>query len=350
MQCKRINRKVTKNRPIRKSFLFLLILICFFGFVSCSSLKAPASKASQINKWLIEYEAEVRTNKALVIADDPAGKATGARSWNAPNIEDAIKIAFEECEKSKLLYSVRSPCRLYYKNDEFVFNQTPERYRPEPTRKEPAPSVEVPKRLTSYGTGFFVGEDGTLLTAFHVIQNATNIIVHLSDGTRRSARVIKHSKIIDIAVLQAEGIPPEFLRPSPYGVASPGDYVFTFGYPAIDLLGNEPKFTDGAISSLSGPGGEAAFLQISVPVQPGNSGGPLVNQSGQVVGIVTASAAILPFVKATGSLPQNVNWATNVDFIKPLLPKWAADASKVHKKKTAVKNVRKSVCLVEANK
>ena len=78
--------------------------------------------------------------------------------------------------------------------------------------------------------------------------------------------------------------------------------MVTMGYSVVDILGaSEPRFTDGAVSALSGAGGgEDNFVQISVPVQPGNSGGPLINEAGQVVGVIAAGAALEPFLKATG--------------------------------------------------
>ena len=97
-----------------------------------------------------------------------------------------------------------------------------------------------------------------------------------------------------------------------------GDWVFTFGFPTKSILGSEPKFTEGSVSALSGVGGEASFLQISVPVQPGNSGGPLANERGEVVGVIAASAALEPFLKATGTLPQNVNWAVKAEYAQLL--------------------------------
>ena len=114
----------------------------------------------------------------------------------------------------------------------------------------------------------------------------------------------------------------------------------------MSVLGAEPKFSDGAISSLSGPGGEITFLQTTVPVQPGNSGGPLVSEQGEVVGIITASAAIVPFIKASGTLPQNVNWAVNAIFAAPLVPKVAAQKQMPGKRKEIIERVRKSVVLI----
>ena len=122
----------------------------------------------------------------------------------------------------------------------------------------------------------------------------------------------------DLALLKVNTDTTHFLPLAAARSASVGQKVFTIGFPVTDVLGDDPKFTEGSISSLTGPSGEISFLQISVPVQPGNSGGPLVNESGEVVGVVTASAAIIPFLSATGTLPQNVNWAIKSDFALPL--------------------------------
>ena len=98
-----------------------------------------------------------------------------------------------------------------------------------------------------------------------------------------------------------------------------GQRVFTLGYPVPGVLGEEVKYTEGVISSLSGLQGEDSLMRITVPVQPGNSGGPLVNEAGEVVGIITSSAAISAFFRLTGTLPQNVNWAVKGNYILSLL-------------------------------
>src|SRR5208282_2594685 len=88
-----------------------------------------------------------------------------------------------------------------------------------------------------------------------------------------------------------------------------GQEVFTIGFPNIVMQGIAPKYTDGKISSLAGMMDDPTEYQISVPVQPGNSGGPLCDANGQVVGIVVARLNDLTVLQASGAVPQNVNYA-----------------------------------------
>jgi len=129
------------------------------------------------------------------------------------------------------------------------------------------------------------------------------------------------------------------------GAADIGDDVFTLGFPISDILGKEVKYSEGVINSLSGIQGDATFFQISVPIQPGNSGGPLVNQAGDVVGIVTATAAVEEFYKATGSLPQNVNWAVKAAYASLILPSSARKGKRAID--NPVKNTKFSVVFIE---
>ena len=168
------------------------------------------------------------------------------------------------------------------------------------------------------GTGFTIRPDGFLLTAFHVVKGASDIEVSCPEVLKANASVERYSESSDLAVLRlAEVQTPTYLSLAEQTSAAVGDQVFTVGYPAPSLLGGEAKFTEGVISSLS-VGGDAGYMQISVPVQPGSSGGALINRSGDVVGVVIATASALTFLKGTGSLPQNVSWAVKGAFAASL--------------------------------
>jgi len=86
-------------------------------------------------------------------------------------------------------------------------------------------------------------------------------------------------------------------------------------------------------------------MQITVPIQPGNSGGPLFNEEGHLVGVITSTAGTA-FIKYTGTIPQNINWAVKADYLYPLIKDYvAAKSTKIDKDKS-VENVISSVCLI----
>ncbi len=98
-----------------------------------------------------------------------------------------------------------------------------------------------------------------------------------------------------------------------------GNTVATVGFPDIGLQGFAPKFARGEIASLSGAGDDARYFQISVPVQPGNSGGALVDEHGNVVGVVSAKLNASAALAASGALPENVNYAVKSSFLLSFL-------------------------------
>jgi S1-C subfamily serine protease len=98
-----------------------------------------------------------------------------------------------------------------------------------------------------------------------------------------------------------------------------GDPVFTLGFPHTDLMGKSMKLSDGIVNSLTGYRDDPRTLQISVPVQSGNSGGPLINAQGEVVGIVAAKLAAAEVFRWTGDMPQNVNYAIKTGYLSLLL-------------------------------
>ncbi|WP_206026185.1 serine protease [Roseimicrobium sp. ORNL1] len=164
---------------------------------------------------------------------------------------------------------------------------------------------------SSMGSGFFISSDGWLLTNHHVVRNVTEVDIRTASGEVLKAQVMKTDPKADLALLKTSGVAPEWL-PLSDGQATLGASVFTVGYPRPTLQGVEPKFTDGTVSSLKGARDEASNYQISVPLQPGNSGGALVHlQSGWVIGVVRA--AFDP------SVAQNVNYAVKSTAARALI-------------------------------
>ena len=211
--------------------------------------------------------------------------------------------------------------------------------------KTPIPQDNVITKST--GTSFAISEDGFIVTAHHVVKNAAVLKIHLNTGSVVKARITKSDPANDIAILKIELPTTNFLAIAPLRTAKTGERVFTIGFPISSVLGQEAKYTEGVISSLSGIAGAESFLQITVPVQPGNSGGPLVNENGCVVGIISSSAAILPFLANTGTIPQNINWAVKADYLRPLIDLPSDKAIKWNRDEL-IEKAKRSVVLIEA--
>jgi S1-C subfamily serine protease len=131
-------------------------------------------------------------------------------------------------------------------------------------------------RVKSTGTGFYITEDGYLLTACHVVEHAARVAAKTEQGMS-ILKLVKADPVNDVALLKAEGKFP-VLPLAPSGSVKLGESVFTIGFPNPDLQGIAPKLTKGEISSLAGMEDDSREFQISVAVQRGNSGGPVVNQ------------------------------------------------------------------------
>jgi len=292
--------------------------------------------ADRLNTVVDQYRAYPQP-KALAIARDSDGAYAWGWAFASPSTDEATKRALSACRSRLAVYMVRADCVIYAINDEFVFRTQPD-----------TSQASTGKLVTVTGTCFAITNDGVLITAYHVIKGATSISVEMSDGSSLAARVEQASEAVDLALLRVHHETPEYLDLADVGTVRVGARVFTFGFPAPHILGPEPKYSEGSISSLSGPAGEATVLQVTVPVQPGNSGGPLVDDEGRVVGIMTSSAAAIPFLRATGQLPQNVNWAINAAFARPLLRQPAPTRIEPASHDQLVARVRRAVGLVRA--
>lgn len=203
------------------------------------------------------------------------------------------------------------------------------------------------------GTGFFVTSDGYLVTNYHVVEDAENFSVKTKAGIL-PATLVRADKTNDLAVLKVPGTFSALaLAPKASGTARLGQPVFTIGFPNPDVQGTEPKLTRGEISSLAGMKDDPRHFQISVPVQPGNSGGPLVDLNGNVVGIVSMRLGDLRALKLTGALPQNVNYAIKSSVLSTLLQSVPETGSRLKPSQGAdrkfeeiVKEVEDSVAIV----
>lgn len=170
----------------------------------------------------------------------------------------------------------------------------------------------------SSGTGFFVSTDGYLITNHHVIADATRINVYASNGNIYRAKLVSSDPSNDVALLKVDAqVTP--LRITPTNAIQKGAEVFTLGYPLPDIEGQEVKATFGRVNALSGIQGDIRYLQVDLPIQPGNSGGPLLADDGSVIGIASATLNQEYVIKTAGTVAQNVNYAVKSEYFMPLL-------------------------------
>jgi S1-C subfamily serine protease len=182
------------------------------------------------------------------------------------------------------------------------------------TRADKSPQV-----TRGFGTGW-LAESGYIITAHHVVDGANRITLVLQDKRRIVAKVVTVDSVNDIAILDANfGSNRPRALPLAKSNVSLGSRVFTLGFPHPTLLGVSPKLTAGEVSSVAGLHDDPRVMQISVPVQSGNSGGPLLNMQGEVVGVISAKLSATNVLRATGDLTQNVNYAIKSRYVSGLL-------------------------------
>lgn len=160
-------------------------------------------------------------------------------------------------------------------------------------RSPPKIPPETVTELKYYGTAFAMDDKGHIITNYHVVKDAISIKVLITNHSKKFvyADIVAKDISIDLAILRINDVEFQGVAP-PYnfyqGQSRVGENVYTLGYPLKNSMGEEVKLTTGVISSKSGYQGDISSYQISVPIQPGNSGGPLINRDGEIIGIVSA--------------------------------------------------------------
>jgi S1-C subfamily serine protease len=193
---------------------------------------------------------------------------------------------------------------------------TPSTTTPPAPRPAAAPE-EAPKPKFSSGSGFFVSKAGHVVTNAHVVQDCSAISVRPDGAVGVPAQVLARDVINDLAVLKIAG-PAERTLPVRPSVRL-GEGIAAFGFPHSDLLATAGNFTLGNVTALAGLKDDSRYLQISAPVQPGNSGGPLLDGAGNVVGVVSAKLDAIKMASERGDLPQNINFAVKASLAASFL-------------------------------
>ncbi|MEY5133058.1 MAG: hypothetical protein RLZZ198_1062 [Bacteroidota bacterium] len=178
-----------------------------------------------------------------------------------------------------------------------------------------------PSEYDGNGSGFFISRQGHIVTNYHVVEETSELYTKITlNGQieKLPLKIVAKDKVNDLVILKVDKAGFDLGKEIPYGIEfntmDVGEEVFTLGYPMVDVMGEELKFTDGKISAKSGIDGDITTYQITTPIQSGNSGGPLFQEeSGNIVGIVSATLNRNEF---NG---ENVNYAIKSNLLKTLI-------------------------------
>lgn len=168
--------------------------------------------------------------------------------------------------------------------------------------------------VSSSGTGFFINSQGWIVTNAHVVEGCSSVSVP-QIGNGDALLIDKQNDLAAFKLASGSGRPHLPLRQSQPRL---GEDIVAYGFPLGGLLSDSVKVTTGNISSLVGMENDTRYLQVSTPLQPGNSGGPILDHWGSVVGISTAVLG-RKFTDATGIAPQNVNFAVRSNVVELFL-------------------------------
>jgi len=200
--------------------------------------------------------------------------------------------------------------------------------KPEPTSQQGHGS-DSEERTISSGTAFAVTQAGDLVTSEHVVSTCSTVTV--KQGNREFTGTISfRDKTVDLALIHLNremptGIPADLLPPPPFAtlrqspVVKPGEQVIAYGFPLRGALADEGNLTIGNVSAMRGLNNDPNEIQISAPVQTGNSGGPLLDSGGHVIGVVASKLDALNALVRSGDIPQNVNFAISLRVLKAFL-------------------------------
>lgn len=215
-------------------------------------------------------------------------------------------------QNNEILELKRNVMELKYSNDGIVEGIT----------KKKTKTVYAPANLE--GSAFALNNRGYIVTSYHMVKSADSVFIQNENTERSHAKVVYTDEAIDLAILKLDNTNVAENWQVPYGLknktAEIGEKVFTLGYPRADVV-----YGEGALSSMSGYSGDTSMYQISIPVNPGNSGGPLLDEQGNIVGVIkgkiTGAEATGFAIKANQilrSLDQNASDSLKTELLSPI--------------------------------
>lgn len=159
------------------------------------------------------------------------------------------------------------------------------------------------------GTGFIVNEEGHILTNNHVIEGCTDITFQIRGSEMQRVALISTNLQADLALLKLPSFERQPAIFAPSSAVKMGAELVVYGFPLSDDLSAQGNFTSGIVSAMSGLNDDLTLFQMTAPVQPGNSGGPVLSTAGRVIGVVVSTADQQFFRDQRGTDAQNINFA-----------------------------------------
>ena len=184
----------------------------------------------------------------------------------------------------------------------------------EGTNKKKIVKVLDDKIFTGSGTAFFISDKGHMITNHHVV-NYCNITKVNYFGKTGTAKILAYDKVNDLALLETDIIPKDKFDISNRDPKLLDD-IYVAGYPFGKAVSSSVKVTKGVVSALAGSQDNYALVQIDAAIQPGNSGGPIVNTSGDVVGVAVAKLDFKDAMESYGVIPENTNFGIKSSILK----------------------------------
>jgi S1-C subfamily serine protease/uncharacterized protein YecT (DUF1311 family) len=235
--------------------------------------------------------------RELVNAAQAVAYRTGVNMWSQGPEPEACIEGSQRCEDiEKTITSTLLP----------ALTAKVMQYRADAANSSPKASDSQRSRSDVFGTAFFITKDGAALTRAHVVDSCQKISVSFNHQ-QSAAQILARDDQNDLALL-ATNLQPTKTANWRLSVRQ-GEDVVVYGFPLTGVLASEGNVATGNITALAGLANDSRFLQVSAPVQPGNSGGPLFDRAGNVIGVVVAKLNAIGVAAATGDIPQNVNFA-----------------------------------------
>jgi len=228
--------------------------------------------------------------------------------------DEKLKKEFERKEKERLAKLEEEGRKEREENERKAKIEEENRIKEEKNKKKNTKKIvkideEINPNLIAIGSGsaFFINNKGYALTNDHVV-GICQQLVSIIDGNKVLFKVISTDSFNDVAIISMHNRSKNYLKINDEG-ADLGEDIIAFGYPLAGQLSDSVKLTRGIVSALSGIDNNIGQIQIDAALQPGNSGGPVLNRQGEVIGIASAGLNKLLMAKKQQTIPENVNFA-----------------------------------------